>query len=112
MIIPSNDQPKALHSGISGINDAEYRYPGSFPSADTHPRIETYIFDVNSRIRIILLRVNVARHVISKDGKTRTVTTTGTNAQGQKVNLGGHAKPAMCGHLKTGHIKGRLKTTP
>ena len=28
----------------------------------------------------------VARHVISKDGKTRTVTTTGTNAQGQKLN--------------------------
>jgi hypothetical protein len=30
--------------------------------------------------------LTVARHVIAKDGKTRTVTTTGTNAQGQKVN--------------------------
>ena len=30
--------------------------------------------------------VQTATSVVSKDGKTRTITTTGTNAQGQKVN--------------------------
>ena len=33
--------------------------------------------------------VQTARSVVSKDGKTRTVTVTGVNAQGQKLNTAG-----------------------
>lgn len=47
-------------------------------------RIDDYTYEVTNKLKGKTL--TVARHVISKDGKTRTVTTTGTNAQGQKVN--------------------------
>ena len=47
-------------------------------------RIDDYMYEVSNKVKGKTL--TVARHVISKDGKTRTVTTTGTNAQGQKVD--------------------------
>jgi hypothetical protein len=55
-------------------------------AADTvsYKKIDDYTYEVTAKLKGKTL--NVARHVISKDGKTRTVTTTGTNAQGQKLN--------------------------
>jgi hypothetical protein len=47
-------------------------------------RIDDYSYEVTNKLKGKTL--TVARHVISKDGKTRTVTTTGMNAQGEKVN--------------------------
>ncbi len=49
-----------------------------------HKKIDDYNYEVTTKLKGKPL--TVARHVISKDGKTRTVTTTGMNAQGQKVN--------------------------
>ena len=57
------------------------------PNAADHvsyKKIDDYTYEVTAKLKGKTL--NVARHVISKDGKTRTVTTTGTNAQGQKLN--------------------------
>ena len=47
-------------------------------------KIDDYTYEVTNKLKGKTL--TVARHVISKDGKTRTVTTTGTNAEGQEVN--------------------------
>ncbi len=47
-------------------------------------RVDDYTYEVTNKLKGKTL--NVAKHVISKDGKTRTVTTTGTNAEGQKVD--------------------------
>ena len=47
-------------------------------------RVDDYTYEVTNKLKGKAL--TVAKHVISKDGKTRTVTTTGTNAQGQKVD--------------------------
>ena len=52
--------------------------------AVSYKKIDDYTYEVTAKLKGKIL--NVARHVISKDGKTRTVTTTGTNAQGQKLN--------------------------
>jgi hypothetical protein len=52
--------------------------------AVAYKKIDDNTYEVTAKLKGKTL--NVARHVISKDGKTRTVTTTGTNAQGQKVN--------------------------
>lgn len=49
-----------------------------------YKKIDDYTYEATTKLKGKTL--TVARHVISKDGKTRTVTTTGTNAQGQKVN--------------------------
>ena len=55
-------------------------------AADTvaYKRIDDYTYEVTTKLKGKQLAV--ARHVISKDGKTRTVTATGVNAQGQKLN--------------------------
>ena len=55
-------------------------------AADTvsYKKIDDYTYEVTAKLNGKTL--NLARHVISKDGKTRTVTTTGPNAQGQKLN--------------------------
>ena len=55
-------------------------------AADTvsYKKIDDYTYEATAKLKGKTL--NVARHVISKDGKTRMVTTTGTNAQGQKLN--------------------------
>ena len=52
--------------------------------AVAYKKIDDYTYEATTKLKGKVL--TVARHVISKDGKTRTVTTTGTNAQGQKVN--------------------------
>src|SRR6202043_2309765 len=52
--------------------------------AVSYKKIDDYTYEVTNKLKGKAL--TVARHVISKDGKTRTVTTTGTNAQGQKQN--------------------------
>jgi hypothetical protein len=52
--------------------------------AVSYKKIDDYTYEVTAKLKGKTL--NVARHVISKDGKTRTVTTSGTNAQGQKLN--------------------------
>jgi hypothetical protein len=49
-----------------------------------YKKIDDYTYEATTKLKGKTL--TVARHAISKDGKTRTVTTTGTNAQGQKVN--------------------------
>jgi len=53
-------------------------------NAVSYKKIDDYTYEVTAKLNGKTL--NLARHVISKDGKTRTVTTTGTNAQGQKLN--------------------------
>jgi hypothetical protein len=53
-------------------------------NAVSYKKIDDYTYEVTAKLNGKTL--NVARHVISKDGKTRMVTTTGTNAQGQKLN--------------------------
>jgi len=52
--------------------------------AVAYKKIDDFTYEVTTKLKGKAL--TVARHVISKDGKTRTVTTTGTNPQGQKVN--------------------------
>ncbi len=52
--------------------------------AVSYKKIDDYTYEATTKLKGKVL--TVAKHVISKDGKTRTVTTTGTNAQGQKVN--------------------------
>ena len=52
--------------------------------AVAYKKIDDFTYEATTKLKGKTL--TVARHVISKDGKTRTVTTTGTNAQGQKVN--------------------------
>ena len=52
--------------------------------AVSYKRIDDYTYEATTKLKGKTL--TVARHVISKDGKTRTVTTTGMNVQGQKVN--------------------------
>jgi len=52
--------------------------------AVSYKKIDDYTYEATAKLKGKPL--NVARHVISKDGKMRTVTTTGTNAQGQKVS--------------------------
>jgi hypothetical protein len=47
-------------------------------------RINEYTYELTGKLKGKTL--GVTRLVISKDGKTLTTTTTGTNAQGQKVN--------------------------
>jgi len=49
-----------------------------------YKKIDDYTYEATAKLKGKTL--NVAKHVISKDGKTRTVTTTGTNAQGQTLN--------------------------
>jgi hypothetical protein len=49
-----------------------------------YKKIDDYTYEATTKLKGKTL--NVAKHVISKDGKTRTVTTTGTNAQGQTLN--------------------------
>jgi hypothetical protein len=47
-------------------------------------KIDDYTYEQTNKFKGKTL--TLARHVISKDGKTRNVTTTGTNIQGQKVS--------------------------
>jgi hypothetical protein len=47
-------------------------------------KIDDYRYEQTNKFKGKTL--TVARHVISKDGKTREVTTTGTNTQGEKVS--------------------------
>jgi hypothetical protein len=47
-------------------------------------KIDDSTYEVTNKLKGKTL--TVAKHMISKDGKTRTVTTTGTNAEGQKVD--------------------------
>src|SRR5262245_18419993 len=49
-----------------------------------YKKIDDYTYEVTTKLKG--KQLTVAKHVISKDGKTRTVTTTGTNPQGLKVN--------------------------
>ena len=49
-----------------------------------YKRIDDYTFEATNKKGGKI--TTTAKFVYSKDGKTRTITTTGTNAQGQKVN--------------------------
>jgi hypothetical protein len=63
----------------------DYPYTGS-PDADT---IALKLIDANATEATLKMKGRVTlttKAVISADGKTRTLTTTGTNAKGQKVN--------------------------
>ena len=63
----------------------DYPYTGS-PDADT---IALKMVDANTTEATLKMKGRVTlttKAVVSADGKTRTLTTTGTNAKGQKVN--------------------------
>jgi hypothetical protein len=47
-------------------------------------KIDDYTYEATTKQKGKML--TVTKNVVSKDGKTRTATTTGTNAQGQKVS--------------------------
>jgi hypothetical protein len=75
-----------LTIGYSALYDGkDYPYTGS-PDADT---IAMKLIDANTTEATLKMKGRVTlttKAVISADGKTRTLTTTGTNAKGQKVN--------------------------
>ena len=50
----------------------------------SYKTIDDYTFEVTNKLKGKVL--TVSKNVFSRDGKTRTVTTTGVNAQGQKEN--------------------------
>jgi len=62
------------------------------PGAVSGQTVSLHRIDANTAERIAYLngkKLTTERWVISKDGKTRTITQTGVNAQGQKVNIVG-----------------------
>ena len=58
--------------------------PSDRADAVSWKKIDDYTYEQTNKFRGKTL--TVARHVISRDGKTRSVTTTGVTTQGQKVN--------------------------
>lgn len=76
---------KKLTIGYSALFDGkDYKYTGS-PESDTISltRIDARTFDSTQKLNGKLSLTS--RNVLSPDGKVRTVTTTRTNAQGQKL---------------------------
>jgi hypothetical protein len=77
---------KTQYGYTTNLDGKESPVTGTNPNADTltAKRIDARTLEVVSRKGG---KVTVTqRNVLSADGKTRTVTTTGTDAQGQKVN--------------------------
>jgi hypothetical protein len=74
--LDGRDYPtKQMLNGKPNLNAAD---------AVSWKKIDDYTYEQTNKFKGKTL--TVARHVISKDGKTRAVTTTGTNLRGEKVN--------------------------
>ena len=77
---------KKLTISYSALYDGkEYKFIGN-PDSDMISLKRIDANTVESTQTLNGKRTLMARAVVSPDGKVRTVTTTGTNAQGQKVN--------------------------
>lgn len=81
-----NAEGKPTHSEWSGKFDGKDNPVTGDPNRDTAAlkRIDDHSYEITNKKGGKV--VTVARAVFSRDGKTRTQTTSGTNAQGIKVN--------------------------
>jgi hypothetical protein len=74
------------YSYTTNLDGADAKVTGNNPNADT---IAVKRIDANT-LELVNKKggkvTTTQRNVVSADGRTRTVTTTGTDAQGQKVN--------------------------
>ena len=78
--------PVQQYSYTSNLDGKDTPVTGNNPNADmvAAKRIDTHTLEiVNKKGGKV---TTTQRNVVAADGKTRTVTTTGTDAQGQKVN--------------------------
>jgi hypothetical protein len=78
--------PVQQYSYTTNLDGADSKVTGNNPNADTiaAKRINASTLEtVNKRNGKVTI---TQRNVVSADGKTRTVTTTGTDPQGRKVN--------------------------
>ena len=82
---PANG-PAQSWSYTTNLDGKESPITGNNPNADavTVKRIDAHTLEVVSKKGGQV--VATQKNVVSKDGKIRTVTTTGTDAQGQKIN--------------------------
>jgi hypothetical protein len=81
-----NSDGKAIHYEFNAKYDGkDYAVKGD-PSRDTvsYKRVDDFTYETISKKAGKV--TTTARYVYTKDGKTRTITTTGTNAEGKKVN--------------------------
>ena len=78
--------PVQSWSYTTNLDGKESAITGNNPNADsvTVKRIDAHTLEVVSRKGGQV--VATQKNVVSQDGKTRTVTTTGTDAQGQKIH--------------------------
>jgi hypothetical protein len=78
--------PLQQYSYTTNLDGTDSKLTGNNPNADTiaTKRIDANTLEaINKRDGKVTVR---QRNVVSADGKTRTVTTTGVDAQGRKVN--------------------------
>ena len=82
---PASGAPQEW-SYTTNLDGKESKLTGNNPNADAVivKRIDAHTLEVESHRggKVVATQKNV----VSKDGKTRTVTTTGTDAQGQKIH--------------------------
>jgi hypothetical protein len=78
--------PLQQYSYSTNLDGADVKVTGNNPNADTIAvkRIDATTLEMVSKKAGKV--TTTQRNVVSADGRTRTVTTTGTDAQGQKVN--------------------------
>ena len=79
------DGKPSTRSYSMNFDGKDYPYTGN-PDADMISGKRVDALTVETTNKIAGKVVTTARGVVSKDGKTLTVTTTGTNAKGQKMN--------------------------
>jgi hypothetical protein len=78
--------PVQQYSYTTSLDGKDVPMTGNNPNADTvaAKRIDAHTLEiVNKKSGKV---TTTQRNVVAADGKTRTITTTGTDAQGQKVN--------------------------
>ena len=78
--------PAQEYSYTTNLDGAESKITGNNPNADVTSvkRIDAHTLEIVNKKGG--KATTTQRSVVSADGKTRTVTTTGTDGQGQKVN--------------------------
>ena len=78
--------PAQEWSYTTDLDGKDAKVTGNNPNADTMAakRIDAHTLEIVSKKGGTITATQ--KNVVSADGKTRTVTTTGTNADGQKVN--------------------------
>ena len=81
--------PVQEYSYTTNLDGADAKISGTNPNADTIAvkRIDAHTLEVVNKKGGKV--TTTQRNSVSPDGKTRTVTTTGTDGQGQKVNNSG-----------------------